>query len=358
MRMRKFDWEKYTSVIGLLLLVTVSVILSDSFLTARNLMNLLRQLAVPGVLAIGMTFCILTGGIDLSVGGICALSSVLYAMMLLQGVPFAVAAVILLLMGAGIGLCYGLLIAKVRIPPFIATLAGVNATKGAALVITDGAAVGITDSFTLRLGSESLPVLPSTVLLAAAIGAVLYEVYKKRKRSYLVLAAVLGYGMYVAAVKGGIPYLAVISVFLNLIFIFVLNHTVFGKNVYAVGGNMDVARMAGVKIAGVLVSVYVIESVLGALGGIMTAARLGAGAPTVGTNWELDAIAAVSIGGTSMSGGSGKLSNTIIGVILIGVLNNMLSLLNVQTNVQMICKGMIILAAVVLDSVISRKKLQ
>jgi len=118
---------------------------------------------------------------------------------------------------------------------------------------------------------------------------------------------------------------------------------------------MDVARMAGVHIVLVLVGVYIIECVLGALGGLLLVARLGAGAPTVGTNLELDAIAAVAVGGTSMSGGSGKLTSTVIGVLLIGVLNNILSLLNVQTNVQMICKGLIILAAVVLDQAITIK---
>lgn len=360
-QLKKIDWKKYTSIIGLVLLCIISIILNDSFLTARNLMNIVRQLAVPGLLAIGMTYVIISGGIDLSVGGICALVSVLFAMLLQKGMGFGVATIAMLGLGLLLGLCYGFFVAKVGIPPFIVTLAGVNVCKGVALVLTDSAAVGVTEKVTLGIGSLSLPSVPSLVLLAVAAAFCVWQMVKGAKSGAfrwvnIVYIAILAYCAYLVLNSKGVPYMALICIALILVFNFVLNHTVFGKGIYAVGGNIDVARMAGVKTVGVLISVYVVDAMLAALGGVLTAARLGAGAPTIGTNWELDAIAAVVIGGTSMTGGSGKLSKTVIGVLLIGVLNNMLSLMNVQTNVQMIFKGLIILGAVVLDKVTSTQK--
>ena len=360
-QLKKIDWKKYTSIIGLILLCIISIIMNDSFLTPRNLMNIVRQLAVPGLLAIGMTYVIISGGIDLSVGSICALVSVLYAMLLQNGLGFFPALLAMLGLGLVIGLFYGFFVAKVGIPPFIVTLAGTNVCKGAALVLTDSAAIGVTEQVTLDIGSLSLPTVPTLVLVALAAVYCIYAIIKgAREKEFrwanIIYLAILAYVAYLVVASGGFPYLALICVVLILIFNFVLNHTVFGKGIYAVGGNIDVARMAGVKIVSVLISIYVVDAVLAALGGVLTAARLGAGAPTIGTNWDLDAIAAVVIGGTSMSGGSGKLSKTVIGVLLIGVLNNMLSLMNVQTNVQMICKGLIILGAVVLDKVTSSKR--
>ncbi|MGN0994547.1 MAG: hypothetical protein ACI4PD_05435, partial [Butyricicoccus sp.] len=217
---------------------------------------------------------------------------------------------------------------------------------------------------TLALGSNSLPTVPTLVLLALAAVYCVYNIGKALGKGgslrnipwiNAIYLAILAYVAYLVVSSNGLPYLALISILLILLFNFVLNHTVFGKGIYAVGGNIDVARMAGVKTASVLIGVYVVDSVMAALGGVLTAARLGAGAPTIGTNWELDAIAATVIGGTSMSGGSGRLSKTVIGVLLIGVLNNMLSLMNVQTNVQMIFKGLIILAAVVIDQATSKR---
>ena len=359
--LKKIDWKRYTSIIGLVLLCIISVFLNDSFLTTRNLMNIVRQLAVPGLLAIGMTYVIISGGIDLSVGGICALVSVLYGMLLQKGVPFVLAVAAMLGLGLLIGLCYGFFVAKVDIPPFIVTLAGVNVCKGVALVLTDSAAVGVTDKMTLDIGSLSLPMIPAIILLIIAAAYCVYSMVKAPKGKSMrwiniVYLVILAYCAYLIINSKGIPYLALICIALILVFNFVLNHTVFGKGIYAVGGNIDVARMAGVKTVGVLMSVYVVDAILASLGGVLTVARLGAGAPTIGTNWELDAIAAVVIGGTSMTGGSGKLSKTVIGVLLIGVLNNMLSLMNVQTNVQMIFKGLIILGAVVLDKVTSNKR--
>ena len=359
--LKKIDWKKYTSIIGLILLCIISIILNDSFLTPRNLINIIRQLAVPGLLAIGMTYVIISGGIDLSVGSICALVSVLYAMLLQKGMNFFTTLIIMMLLGLVIGLCYGFFVAKVAIPPFIVTLAGTNVCKGAALVLTDSAAIGVTEPVTLAIGSLSLPQAPTLALIALAAIYCVYNMWKQAKEKAfhwisIIYLLILAYAAYLILNSSGVPYLALICIALVIIFNFVLNHTVFGKGVYAVGGNIDVARMAGVKTVKVLVSVYVVDAMLAALGGVLTAARLGAGAPTIGTNWELDAIAAVAIGGTSMNGGSGKLTKTVIGVLLIGVLNNMLSLMNVQTNVQMIFKGLIILGAVVLDKVTSSRR--
>lgn len=358
--LRKIDWRKYTSIIGLILLCVISFIMNDSFLTARNVMNIAQQLAVPGLLAIGMTYVIISGGIDLSVGGICALVGVLYAMLLGSGVGFFASLIIMLALGLALGLCYGFFVAKVGIPPFIVTLAGTNVCKGVALVLTDSAAIGVTDQTTLDIGSLRLPTVPSTVLLVLAVAYCVYSMIRSLKGKNwwvnIIFIALLAWVIYLVIESEGIPYLALICILLIILFNYILNHTVFGKGIYAVGGNIDVARMAGVKTVGVLMGVYIVDALMAALGGVLTVARLGAGAPTIGTNWELDAIAAVVIGGTSMSGGSGKLTKTVIGVLLIGVLNNMLSLMNVQTNVQMIFKGLIILGAVVLDKVTSDER--
>ncbi len=357
---KKIDWRQYTSILGLAILVVISIILNDSFLTARNLMNIARQIAVPGLLAISLTYTIMTGGIDLSVGGMCALTGVFYAMMLASGVPAPLAILLMLLFGVLVGLLYGFCVANIGIPAFIATLAGTNITKGLALVLTDSAAIGVTDQFSLDLGSKSLPVLPSCLLLAAA--AIFFAVgfirSLKKKPAWikLVFIALCAYAAYLITATRGLPYLVLIMILMMTIFDYVLKHTVFGKGIYAVGGNIEVARMAGIKTHQVLYGVYIVAETMACLGGILTVARLGAGAPTIGTNWETDAIAATVIGGTSFAGGSGKLSKAVIGVLLIGVLNNMLSLLNVQTNMQMVCKGAIVLGAVILDTMTSKRK--
>lgn len=359
----KFNWKNYTSFIGLILLVLLSIALSETFLMPINLMNIAKQVAVPAILAVGMTFVIISGGIDLSVGSFVALSGVLFAK--LGGViGYFPSMLVMLLFGLVIGLLYGFFITRMDVPPFIATLAGQTISKGAALVITSSAAVPILDKNVNTLGSSNMPALPVLVILAVAL--VLFYVSSIRQAQLTgrkinilrlaaatVLAALIAYLVYAT---NGLSYIVLISVVLVAFFMLVLNRSIFGRNVYAIGGNADAARLAGIHVAKNTVGIYAMCSTLACLGGVLTAARLGAGTPQVGTNWELDAIAAVIIGGTSFSGGVGKLGGTVVGVLLMGVLNNLLSLKNIPADAQMIFKGLIILAAVVIDSKTSSTK--
>lgn len=353
----KINWKNYTSFIGLLLLVLLSIALSDTFLTPINLVNIAKQVAVPAVLAVGMTFVIIAGGIDLSVGSFVALSGVLFAKFG-EAIGYIPSALIIIAFGLLVGLVYGFLITKLNVPPFITTLAGQTISKGAALVITSSAAVPIMDQGVNYLGSGNLPVLPALILLAIVFAAICVSaIYHGRqsgeKVNVLRIAAAavfIALLAYLVKATNGLSYIVLISIALVAFFMLVLNHSIFGRNVYAIGGNADAARLAGIHVSKNIVAIYAMCSTLACLGGVLIAARLGAGTPQVGTNWELDAIAAVIIGGTSFSGGVGKLSGTVIGVLLMGVLNNLLSLKNIPADAQMIFKGLIILAAVVIDS--------
>lgn len=359
----KFNWKNYTSFIGLIILVILSIILSETFLLPINLMNIGKQVAVPAILAVGMTFVIISGGIDLSVGSFVALSGVLFAK-LGTVIGYVPAAIVMLLFGVVIGLIYGLLITHMNVPPFIATLAGQTIGKGAALVITSSAAVPIMDKGVNALGSGNIPAGIAIILIAAcAVYTVVHAVVRARKTGNklavagaVLSAVVLAYICYLIQATKGLSYIVTISAIMLVFFMVVLNKSIFGRNVYAIGGNADAARLAGISVAKNTIAIYVMCSTLACLGGVLTAARLGAGTPQVGTNWELDAIAAVIIGGTSFSGGIGKLSGTLIGVLLMGVLNNLLSLMNIPADAQMIFKGLIILGAVVIDSKTSNKK--
>lgn len=359
----KFKWQNYASAIGLIILIVISALLSETFLYPINIMNVAKQIAVQGVLAIGMQFVILLGGIDLSPGALVALTGVLFAY-LIPTVGFVPAVIVILIFGCAVGCIYGLFITKLGIPAFIVTLAGQTICKGIALTVTGSTAVPISNDSVTTLGSGNVPFMVCLVifiiLAVYIVITLIIDLIKHRSKG--VLAKILGlaiiaYAIYITSQVDGLSILVTIMVALLFLFNFVLNSTVFGKDVYATGGNIVAARLSGIKVNKTVLMGYLICTLMAALGGIMTAGRLGTGSPLIGTNYELDAIAAVVIGGTSMSGGSGKLTGTIIGVLLIGVLNNMLSLLNVSSNMQLIFKGLIILAAVVIDATSNKKKL-
>jgi len=352
-----FEWEKYASLIGLLVLVVVGIILNPSFLNPQNLMNILRQNASAGFLAIGMTFVILTAGIDLSVGSFLGFSGVVLALLIPHTGVF-VAIIITLLLGALIGISYGWFITDFNVPPFIATLAGLSALRGIALVASRGGAVPVSNMFLIKMGVYKINPLVSLLISAVIVLYIIYNYNSKRNNNLIeTIFIVLGISCfsYIIYSVGGLN----IQVFLFLlafgIFWFLLNKTVFGREVYAIGGNLEAAGLSGIKVKKDLILVYVMSATLATFGGILTAARLGTGAPNVGTGGELDAIAAVVIGGTSFSGGIGNLSGTFIGVLLMGVLKNVLSLYGVSSNAQMIFKGLIILIAVIIDTQLKHK---
>lgn len=290
-------------LIGLMVLISL---LTPNFLTTSNLLNIVRQMSVVGILAIGVTFVIISGGIDLSCGSVVALVSVVVASMVKGGkFPLVIALPVALGVGLVAGLINGTIIAKGRIAPFIVTLGMMTAARGAALLYTGGYPIGnLSESFKF-IGQGSVWGLPVPILIFLAVG---------------LLAHVL------------------------------LTRTKFGKYVYAIGGNEQAAVIAGVDVDRYKILIYGLAGVLSALGGIILTARIASGQPTAGLMYELDAVTAAVIGGTSLSGGVGTVGGTVVGALIIGVMNNGLDLLNVSSYWQQILKGVIVTAAVLIDS--------
>lgn len=360
----KKTWQDYTSYIGLVLLIILSVAINPTFSTSTNIMNIFKQVATPGLLAIGMTFAIITGGIDLSVGSVLAVCGVTMAL-LTPSIGWVAASTIALLLGIVVGLFFGVCITKLNVPAFIATLAGQTLLRGVALVVTKSAAVPVRSENFSKLGTSNA----SPILCYAILGVLAMLVIKtfltdrntgknlplSALKAVILLVIIAACGMFINKTKG-INIQVIIFGGIFLIFLVLLNNTTFGRQVYALGGNMEAARLAGVKVHRNLIMVYAISGFTAAMGGVLAAARLSSAAPQAGLTYETDAICAVVIGGTSLAGGSGKLTGTLIGVLLIGVLNNLLSLENVSSDMQMIFKGVIVLIAVVLDTKLKRNK--
>src|SRR5699024_8029277 len=297
---------KIGPLIGLIIITIILGLLSDNFFTLNNILNLLRQVSVNALIAFGMTFVILTAGIDLSVGSLLALGSALTAGLLSSGVDPMLSMLIGLLIGLALGAVNGLIITKGKVTPFIATLATMTIFRGATLVYTGGKPItGLSDSVSFQM---------------------------------------IGKG-YVF----GVPFPAVIMMIAFVILFFVLRNTVFGRQVYAVGGNEEASILSGIKTDRVKVWVYALTGMLSVLAGIIITSRLNSAQPTAGTMYELDAIAAVVIGGTSLAGGRGRIAGTLVGALIIGVIDNGLNLLNVSSFYQQIVKGGVILLAVMLD---------
>lgn len=303
---KEIDVKKLGPLIGFILLCVVLSFLSDSFLTVNNWLNILRQVSINSLIAFGMTFVILTGGIDLSVGSVLALSSAITAGLMAGGMDGLLAMLMGLLAGFLMGALNGLIITKGRVAPFIATLATMTIFRGATLVYTDGRPItGFSDQLSFQM---------------------------------------IGRGYFF-----GIPIPVVIMVVIFIILMFVLRKTTFGRHTYAIGGNEEASRLTGLKVDRLKIWVYSLTGGLSALAGIILASRLNSAQPTAGTAYELDAIAAVVLGGTSLSGGRGWIFGTFVGALIIGVLNNGLNLLNVSSFYQQVIKGGVILLAVILD---------
>lgn len=311
--------SEYAAYLALVLLAVVLCVISPEFRQVSNLLNLLRQAAFNGLIAIGMTCVILSDGIDLSVGSVFALAAIICAEMLVAGISAPVAILAALVVGTLLGLISGILVAKLRLQAFIATLITMTAYRGIAMIITDGKPIS-------RLASS----------IESAGGAFLFKA--------------LGKGNLLIAESIKIPLPAIILVIFFAVFYFVLNHTTFGRRVYATGSNAKCAKLVGVDTVKTKISVYAISGFLAALAGLMMISRVDSAQPTLGDGYELDAIAAVALGGTSMSGGRGKITGTIAGVLIIAMLNNGLNILGVTSYYQDVIKAIVILVAVLADS--------
>lgn len=304
--------ENMGILIGLLLMCIFMTTQSQVFLTWDNISNVFRQVTTNANLAFGMTFAIILCGIDLSVGSILGLSGTLTAgLIAINGVPVPLAILIGLSVGTALGFINGFIIAKTNMPPFIVTLAMMQIARGAAYVYTDG--------------------MPIRVMVDA---------YNQ-----------IGIG-YLGPIPLPVIYTAILFVFTAIL----LGKTKYGRYVYAVGGNENAARFSGINIERVKIIAHTLIGFLAAISGIVLCARMYSGQPTAGNGAEMDAIAAVVLGGTSFSGGIGKIGGTIIGVFIIGILNNGLNLLNVNSFWQLIAKGLVILLAVYID--ILKKKVK
>lgn len=288
------------------LLFAVVAVLNPSFIEPLNLLNLLRQISINALIAFGMTFVILTGGIDLSVGSILALSSALMAGMIVSGVDPILSICITALLGALMGAVNGLLITKGKVAPFIATLATMTIYRGLTLVYTDGNPItGLGDHYSFQL---------------------------------------FGRGYFF-----GIPVPAVTMLITFFILWFILHKTSFGRKTYAIGGNETAAFVSGIKVDQVKCLIYSLAGMMAAISGAILTSRLNSAQPTAGTAYEMDAIAAVVLGGTSLAGGKGRIFGTLVGALIIGTLNNGLNLLGVSSFYQQVVKGIVILIAVLID---------
>ncbi len=286
--------------------IALMIISPDAFAQPRNLINIVKQASINGILACGMMFVIISGGIDLSAGSTIAISGVIAAYLArMPGVPLVFTVLAAIAVGMMVGTINGFGVAYAGLPPFIITLATMTGVRGLALIVSGGSPVyGLTSEFE-AIASEFL--------------------------------------------FGTIPLLAAYFILVSIASGFVLNKTVFGRRVYALGGSEETARVSGINVKRLKLSVYMICGALAGLAGLLVASRTVQGSPTSGDGYEMDAIAAVVIGGISMSGGYGKWYGTIIGALLLAVIGNGLDILGVSSNYQKILKGIIIAVAVYLD---------
>ncbi len=368
--MKKFIKNNGT-FIALIVLIIVLSFLSSSFLTSRNLTNLIRQVTINGIIAVGMTMVILLAGIDLSVGSIVGLAAVTVTLLMQAGISMWLAILITLVVVGGLfGFFNGFMSAKFEIHPFIITLGVMTIARGISLVLTQGVSVPVTNSTFASIGSGYIPKIPSLIILAVVLALGIFAVFKNseeikegeivRNKAKLVgglVLTVLGFiaGFFIFIGYQGIPTpVAIFSVIVS-IFVYTLRKTKFGRKLYAIGGNEKVAWLSGINILSAKVKVFVITGVLSSASGILLASRLNGASPNLGTGFELDAIASVIIGGTSFMGGVGTITGTVIGAIIIGVINNGMSLLGINTFYQMIVKGFIIILAVMID-VLNRRE--
>jgi len=296
---------------GLAGLCVLLWILTPHFVTVSNLLNVLEQTSINAIVAVGMTFVIISGGIDLSVGSVVALAGVVLASALQHGAPVATAVPLAVTVGTACGLVNGVLVTAGRLPPFIATLGMMSVARGLALMWAEGRPISGFDEAFRVIATGRVAMLPASVLVMLAV--------------YALAHVVLGW-------------------------------SVFGRHVYAIGGNEEASRLSGVPVRRDKVAVYAVSGACAGLASVVLTARLNSAQPTAGVMYELDAIAATVIGGTSLLGGEGTLGGALIGALIMGVLRNGLNLLNVSSFFQQVVIGVVIIGAVLVDTTLKRRR--
>jgi len=299
-----FDWSSTGIIMALIVMCIIFSVTTKSFLSPNNFANISRQISIVGICAVGMTMVILTGGIDLSIGSLIGLTSVTAATMMSNEFPIWIAVLLTLLLGVAVGALNAAIINIFKVPPIITTLGTMISLRGVVYIITGGMPIyGLPEKFKV-LGQGSIGIIPISVII-------------------MVIVFVFGYVL--------------------------LNKTPFGRRIYGIGGSQETARLSGVNIQKEIYKLYMLVGFLGAVAGMILMSRVNSGQPSAGDGYEMDIITAVVLGGVSVSGGEGKLSKVIIGVIFMGVLANGMMMLNINEYWQRVVKGVVLLLAVIID---------
>ncbi|MGL4392311.1 MAG: multiple monosaccharide ABC transporter permease [Fusobacteriaceae bacterium] len=378
----KGNVRQYGMFIALIVIMGVFQFLTDGiFLTPRNITNLFLQTSYISVLAIGMVLVIVAGHIDLSVGSIAAFTGAISAILQVNNNFGTIPTIIItLICGAAIGFWQGFWIAYKKIPAFIVTLAGMLVFRGAVIWITQGATIApYQDSFK-AIGQGFIPAVftfekfdgTAFILFIISMVAFIFTEIKKRieriKYDFAVLPMPYFIGKIIAisiliafffrsmVAYRGVPYSALIVVVLVLVFTFISNKTITGRHIYAIGGNLEAAKLSGINVKKTLLKVFVAMGLLASLSGLIFSARLDSAAPSAGNLFELDAIAAAFIGGASATGGVGTVIGAIVGGLVMASINNGMSLMNVDSSYQYVIKGLVLLMAVWFDISTRNKK--
>lgn len=318
--------QRFAALAGLVLLVIAFTLTSDAFLSTSNGVTIALQTSTIAFIGIGACVTIITGGIDLSLGSVLALAGVVAAMATSFGLPVPIAMLLGILTGSICGLFNGLVVTRLKLPPFIATLGMMMIARGVALQITGARPVsGLPESFGV-LGNDSL-----------------FRMIE------------IGSNGFPKVIFPGIPYPVILMVILAVVVAIVLLKTTFGRHLYSIGSNEEAARLSGVKVDRVKAGAYILSGTMAGVAGIVLMSRLVTGQPNEGVAYELDAIAAAVIGGTSLAGGVGTIPGTIIGAFIIGILRNGLNMNGVSSFTQMIIIGLVIIGTVWIDSLRNKK---
>ncbi|MFZ7159471.1 sugar ABC transporter permease [Avibacterium gallinarum] len=373
-KLKSINLQVYIMLIAIVvIMVFFSFATEGAYLSARNISNLLRQTSITGILAIGMVFVIISAEIDLSVGslmgllgGFAAITNVWWDW------PLSLTIVVTLALGILLGAWNGWWVAYRKVPSFIVTLAGMLAFRGVLIGLTNGTTVSPISTEMTMIGQGYLSDFTGMLIgMIAIVGFISWGTYQRKARRNLALSVPSGsqetlkYGLFTLGILGaiyllndyrGIPFPVLLLALLAVIGMFIAKKTAFGRHIYAIGGNIDAARLSGINVEKVKLIIFSMNGLMVAIAGLILSARLGAGAPSAGQNAELDAIAACVIGGASLAGGIGSVYGVVIGAFIIALLDNGMSMLDVPTFWQYIVKGSILLLAVWVDTM-SKKKM-
>lgn len=373
-KLKKLNLRTYTMPIVLVLLwIGFTFLTSDnfsdlsgSFISARNLSNLSRQMAMVGVMSVSMVLVIVTGGIDLSAGSLMGFCGCVAAYLMYFGkFPVVMSILVAILIGLSVGFVQGTMIAHTGVPAFIVTLAGQLVFRGAIVGLTRGTTISPLPTGFLVIGQSYIPNQWGYIIGIVTVGLLLYSNLNKRAKrklfnfqvptvgktifTWAVMSVVIIGTILIMNQYKGVPTPVLIMMVLVVIFSFIAEKTTFGRKVYAIGGNKDAARYSGINVEKTIVSVYLLNGLMAGFAGVILTSRLNAGMVSAGESFELDAIAACVIGGTSMSGGSGKVTGAILGALVMASITNGMSMMNLEAFWQYIVKGLILVFAVWFD---------